>query len=151
VAASQQPGASGLRPYMLKAGEGVSAGDSSTKASVASTGGGLTLIESRTTGGAPLHVHTREDEYFYVVEGAISVHCGDETYEAGTRSFVFLPRGIPHEWDVVGEEATILMLTVPAALDEFLGEYHAAPSREARDAIAERYGITFLPNERTNG
>jgi quercetin dioxygenase-like cupin family protein len=151
MAASQQSETPSLRPYMLKAGEGVIAGDSSTKASVASTGGGLKLIESRTTGGAPLHIHTREDEYFYVVEGTITVRCGDERYEAGPRSFVFLPRDIPHEWDVVGAEAIILMLTVPAALDAFLGEYHAAPSREARDAIAERYGITFLPNERTAG
>src|SRR5688572_27294333 len=118
--------------YMLRAGEGVT--DSSTKASVASTGGMFTLIETRTTGGAPLHVHTREDEYFYVLEGTITVRLGDERFEAGARSFVFLPRNIPHEWDVVGEEATLLMMTTPAGLDTFLGEFHAAPTAEARQA-----------------
>jgi mannose-6-phosphate isomerase-like protein (cupin superfamily) len=133
-----------LRPYVLQPGEGVADYGSDTKASGKSTGGQLTLIESRTTGGAPLHVHTREDEYFYVVEGTISVRCGDDTYEAGARSFVFLPRGIPHEWDVVGEEATLLLMTIPAGLDDFLGEFHAAPTREARDAVAAKYGITFL-------
>lgn len=129
--------------YVLEEGAGVT--DSSTKASRASTGGSLTLIETHTDGGAPLHVHTREDEFFYVVEGAITVRCGDEEYEAGPRSFVFLPRGIPHEWDVIGgQTAIVLMMTSPAGLEEFLGEYHAAPTSDARDAVAARYGITFI-------
>ena len=128
--------------YLLRAGEGVT--DSSTKASGASTNGSLTLIESRTTGGAPLHIHTREDEYFYVLEGILAVRLGDKTFEAGPRSFVFLPRNVPHEWDVVGEEATLLMMTIPAGLDTFLDEFHAAPSSEARNQIAAKYGITFL-------
>lgn len=132
------------QPYVLKAGEGVHPHDSSLKASHVSTGGQLTLIESKTPGGAPRHVHTREDEYFYVIEGTIKGHIGDEAFEAGPRSFVFLPRNIPHDWDVVGEEATLLMMTVPAGLDPFLEEYHATSSREERQAIATRYGITFL-------
>lgn len=128
--------------YILQAGAGIT--DSSTKASGVSTNGSLTLIESRTTGGAPLHIHTREDEYFYVLEGTLKVRLGDETFEAGPRSFVFLPRNIPHEWDVVGAEATLLMMTIPAGLDTFLDELHAAPSAEARQQVAAKYGITFL-------
>src|SRR5579859_1111055 len=57
------------KPYVLGPGEGVPGFDAGVKASRLSTGGGLTLIESITAGGAPWHVHTREDEYFYVVEG----------------------------------------------------------------------------------
>jgi PhnB protein len=134
-----------VRGYVLEEGQGVADGDSSTKASRESTGGSLTLIESHTDGGAPLHVHTREDEFFYVVDGAITVRCGDEEYEAGPRSFVFLPRGIPHEWDVIGgQTAIVLMMTSPAGLEEFLGEYHAAPTAKAHDEVAARYGITFI-------
>jgi mannose-6-phosphate isomerase-like protein (cupin superfamily) len=129
--------------YILPAGEGIN-GDSSTKASGSSTNGNLTLIESRTTGGAPLHVHTREDEYFYIVEGTIKGRIGEETFEAGSRSFVFLPRNVPHEWDVVSGEVTLLMLTIPAGLDTFLAEYHVVSTKQARDEIAARYGITFL-------
>jgi quercetin dioxygenase-like cupin family protein len=129
--------------YVLAAGQGFG-GDSSLKAGVASTGGAFTLIESRTDGGAPMHVHTREDEYFYVLNGTISVQIGDETFEADARSFVFLPRNIPHAWDVVGDKATLLMMTVPAMLDTFLEEFHAAEGREARDKVASRYGVTFL-------
>jgi len=104
----------------------------------------LTLIESHTRGGAPWHVHTREDEYFYVLNGAISVHLGREVHTAGPGSFVFLPRGIPHAWDVQGESATLLMMTVPAMLEEFLREFHAAATRADRDQVATSYGIEFL-------
>jgi mannose-6-phosphate isomerase-like protein (cupin superfamily) len=136
-----------LQPYLLAAGQGVAGFGADVKAARASTGGNLTLIESHTTGGAPLHVHTREDEYFYVIDGTLTVRIGDERFEAGPRSFVFLPRGIPHEWDVVGAEpATVLLMTVPAMLEEFLGEFHAAATAAARDQIAAKYGITFLPD-----
>ena len=59
------------------------------------------------------------------------------------RAFVFLPRGVPHAWDVVSDEATVLLLTVPPGLEEFLGEYHTA-SGPARDDVAAKYGIEFL-------
>lgn len=136
--------------YLLKPGEGVADFGSAVKAAGISTGGKLTLIESHTTGGAPLHVHSREDEYFYVVEGTIVVTCGAEVFEAGPRSFVALPRGIPHAWDVASDgPATLLMITVPAMLEEFLHEYHAAPQAE-RDQVAAKYGITFLPDSSTS-
>jgi quercetin dioxygenase-like cupin family protein len=94
-----------------------------------------------------MHVHSRDDKFFYVMDGAITVRCGEELFEAGPRSFVFLPRGVPHEWDVIGEGvATVLILTVPAGLEEFLHEYHAAAStpNDVKDRIAAKYGITFL-------
>jgi len=134
-----------MKPYVLLAGEGVAGFDASVKASRSSTGGNLTVIESHTKGGAPWHVHSREDEYFYVIEGKIIVHCGDEINSAGPGSFVFLPRGIPHAWDVGAEGvATLLMMTVPAMLEEFLQEFHRASTREDRDAVAARYGIQFF-------
>jgi quercetin dioxygenase-like cupin family protein len=79
-----------------------------------------------------------------VLDGVISVQIGERIFEAGARSFVFLPRNIPHAWGVVGDEATLLLMTVPAGLDAFLDEFHAASTKVARDAIAARYGITFL-------
>jgi mannose-6-phosphate isomerase-like protein (cupin superfamily) len=133
--------------YLLGPGMGITSAD--VKANHASTGGVLTLIESRTTGGAPLHVHSRDDECFYVVDGAITVRCGDQRFEAGPRSFVFLPRGIPHEWDVIGGVATVLIINLPAGLDEFLHEYHAAGAQpdDVKTQIASKYGITFLRDQ----
>jgi len=133
------------RPYVLQAGKGVPGFDSGVKASVSSTAGGFTLIESCTAGGAPWHVHSREDEYFYVVEGQIVVWCGEEVFHAGPRSFVFLPRGVPHSWDVESPgRATVLMMTVPAMLEEFLRDFHAATPNQ-RASVAEKYGLTFFP------
>ena len=130
--------------YVLGPGEGVpGAGDPALKASEPSTGGTLTLFESDTDGGAPRHVHSREDECFYVLEGVISVECGDETFEAGPRSFVFLPRAIPHAWDVVGDRATVLIITVPAGFEEFMRELHEAEG-PARLEVARRHGIEFV-------
>jgi len=128
--------------YVLQPGETVSGAD--VKASGESTGGQFTLIESHATGGAPLHMHTREDEYFYVLDGTIHVRCGDETCDVDAGGFVFLPRNVPHEWDVVGEKASLLIMTVPAGLDRFLAEFHASPSAEERAQIATEHGIQFL-------
>jgi quercetin dioxygenase-like cupin family protein len=133
------------KPYMLRTGESVPGCADGVKASTSSTAGGFTMIESHTAGGAPWHVHTCEDEYFYVVEGEIIVWCGKEEFHAGPRSFVFLPRGIPHAWDVKSsEKARVLMMTVPAMLEEFLREFHAAKPDE-RNSVAQKYGLTFFP------
>lgn len=133
------------KPYLLRPGERVPGCSSGVKASVSCTAGAFTMIESHTGGGAPWHVHTREDEYFYVIEGEIIVWCGKEEFVAGARSFVFLPRDVPHAWDVKSPgKATLLMMTVPAMLDEFLREFHAA-TPDQRNAIAEKYGLTFFP------
>jgi quercetin dioxygenase-like cupin family protein len=107
-----------IEPYVLRPGESFPGSADGVKASGHSTSGGFTMIESQAASGAPWHVHTREDEYFYVVDGEIMVWCGKQEFRAGPRSFVFLPRGIPHAWDVTSRsKAIVLMMTVPAMLD----------------------------------
>jgi len=134
-----------VKPYILHAGQSLNGHDSGVKASISSTGGNLTLIESHTRGGAPLHLHTKEDEYFYVVEGKIIVKCDGNIFHAEKGSFIFLPRDTAHEWDVESKEgATVLMITVPAMLEDFLHKFHAASSREERTAVADAFGIKFL-------
>jgi mannose-6-phosphate isomerase-like protein (cupin superfamily) len=133
---------SDARGYLLAAGEGLE-GDPALKASSRSTLGSLTLIESDTDGGAPWHVHEREDEAMYVLEGRIVVHCGDDEFRAGPRDFVYMPRGVPHDWDVEGDRALVLILATPAGLEEFLVDFHAAADWEERDRVAARFGLTF--------
>ncbi len=108
------------------------------------TEGALTVIESRTRGGAPPHVHTRDDECFYVLDGSLTVRCGASTGRAGPGSSVFLPRDIAHSWDVDGDFARVLIIDVPGGFDEFLRESHAA-SGEQRQSVAGKYGIEMLP------
>jgi mannose-6-phosphate isomerase-like protein (cupin superfamily) len=128
-----------VKGYLIPPGEGASG----IKASRSSSGGSFTLIESDTAGGAPPHVHEREDEAMYVLDGTIVVRCAGDEFVAGPRAFVFLPRGVRHDWDVRGDRATVLIIAAPGGLDEFLAEFHAAPDWDARTAVAARYGIRF--------
>ena len=130
--------------YVLRPGEGARGQDDpAVKASRLSTDGAITVIESDTTGGAPRHVHAHEDECFYVLDGAITVECGDEAWTLDQGAFVFLPRGVPHAWDVAGERARVLIVTAPGGLDEFLRELHDA-DRSTWAEVARRHGIEFL-------
>jgi mannose-6-phosphate isomerase-like protein (cupin superfamily) len=130
-----------VRPYMIGLGQYLA--DGGVKASAAVTGGSMTLIESDTDGGAPPHVHEREDEAMYVLEGEITVHCGEQTFHVGPRGFVFMPRGQLHDWDVEGERAIVLIMASPGGLEEFLADFHAATDWAGRDAVAEQYGLRF--------
>ena len=92
-----------------------------------------------------MHIHSREDECFYVLEGSIRARCGEQVFEAGPRSFIYMPRGVAHDWDVTSEgEATVLIITVPGGFEGFLGQYHAAASQQDRDQIAAQYGISWV-------
>ena len=76
------------------------------KATAETTNGAFGLVESLVAPGfsPPLHVHHREDEAFWVLEGEATIRCGDRTFHAGPGAFVFLPRGVPHTFVV--ESAT---------------------------------------------
>ena len=85
----------------------------------------------------------REDEAMYVLDGSIVVHVGDEEFHAGAGDFVFMPRGVQHDWDVEAASARVLIIAAPGGLDRFLEDFHAAGDWAARDAVAERFGLTF--------
>ena len=95
------------------------------KATARSTNGAYGLLESLIPPGAspPLHVHHREDETFWVLEGALTVRCGEESYQASAGSYVFLPRGVPHPFRVDGDTpARMLTLLTPGGGEAFFVE-----------------------------
>jgi quercetin dioxygenase-like cupin family protein len=96
----------------------------SVKAGAEQTGGAFALIEwTAPVGfGPPLHVHDREDEAFYLLEGELTIECGDQRWQAGPGDFAFLPRGIPHSFIVAGESVRGLQITTPAGFEEFVRE-----------------------------
>src|SRR5688500_5884881 len=64
-----------------------------------STGGRFSLVEHPLGPrrlGAPIHTHTNEDEYSYVLKGRAGVQIGEEVFEAGPGALILKPRGIPH-------------------------------------------------------
>ena len=135
------------RGYILGRGQGVPGRNPDLKASGASTGGSLTLIETVIDGGPPRHVHAHEDESFYVLDGALEVECGDDRFDAGPESFVFLPRNVAHVFRSVGGRATALLIVTPGGLDAYFAELHAAMQANADPAevksIMDAYGIAL--------
>ncbi len=114
------------RPLPAGAGEFWFLGTKMTmRASGASTGGALGLIEQVAPAGfaAPPHVHHGEDEGFYVVAGSLTFHCGASVIAAGPGAFVWLPRDQPHWFEVdAAGPATLLQLNTPAGLERFFAE-----------------------------
>ncbi|MEB3882795.1 cupin domain-containing protein [Lyngbya sp. CCY1209] len=102
-------------------------------------------------GGPPLHVHTYEDELFYIQSGIYEFHRGDEKVIAETGDLVHLPRGIPHRFRNIGTETGVTMNTmIPAGFERFFIEVDRLPKdrpppRSQIEEIAGRYGLRFLP------
>jgi mannose-6-phosphate isomerase-like protein (cupin superfamily) len=96
----------------------------SVKAGADQTGGAFTLIEwSAPVGfGPPLHLHGREDEGFYLLEGEMIVDCGQQRWTAGPGDFAFLPRGIPHSFIVTNGPVRGLQITTPSGFEQFIAE-----------------------------
>lgn len=92
------------------------------KAAGEATGGSFALIEQLAPrgSGSPLHVHSREDEWFYVIEGELTLWVDGETIVAPAGSFVFGPKGIPHTFIVSSEEARFLLVAQPAGFEQFM-------------------------------
>jgi quercetin dioxygenase-like cupin family protein len=115
--------------YVLAAGEGERiwiVGDTMTlKATGDSTGEGLVLLENLTApgGGPPPHVHTGEDEFFYVLDGTFEIRIGDEVHTVGPGGFAYAPRGTVHNFRNTAESPSrILVGFAPGGMDGFFRE-----------------------------
>lgn len=84
------------------------------------TGGQLTVLEGRAERGdaSPVHVHTRDDEAFLLLEGEMTVWVGDRRVQLHPGGVGFLPRNIPHAFRF-DAPSRALILTTPAGQEEF--------------------------------
>jgi quercetin dioxygenase-like cupin family protein len=78
---------------------------------------------------APLHVHRKEDEAFYVLEGEMTFHIGEQTIQARAGSFVFGPKDVPHTYTVDAGPAKLLFLLSPPGFEGFI-EATSEPAKE---------------------
>ena len=125
------------------------------------TDGAFTLVEHTAAAGyeTPYHVHHREDELFYVLDGEIDCYYGDDgenVVRAGPDDTVFLPRDIPHGFRVVSdEECRMLVQVTPAGLEHFFAEVGnpaerletpppAEPDVVALTEVAAKYQLDIL-------
>jgi mannose-6-phosphate isomerase-like protein (cupin superfamily) len=114
------------------------------------TGGRYSLIEDVTVpgGGTPLHVHHREDESFYVLEGDYLFEANGKRFEVHAGDFVFAPRDVPHRFRNIGTRSGTMLLTLePAGLELFFEELAAVtgpPDPVKVAPIFEKYGLELL-------
>jgi mannose-6-phosphate isomerase-like protein (cupin superfamily) len=113
-------------------------------------GGGFSLVEHPIPPRAlcaPLHMHTREDEYSYVLEGRLGALLGDDVVYAEPGDLVFKPRDQWHTfWNAGDEECRILEIIAPGGFEHMfreMGELTAAPQPENFADFSQRYGIEF--------
>ena len=116
------------------------------------TGGRLAIVELRERRGAgpPHHVHAREDEVVYVLEGRVTFHTGGEPLDCPAGTCLLLPRGGEHTFRVVSAEARLLVLAAPAGIEGYYRELGGpdadrggAPEVERLVATAARYGVAI--------
>lgn len=112
-----------LEPFATRAGEGEAIWWlgclAEVKATGEQTGGLLSLLEitEPPDEAAPLHVHLREDEGFWILEGDVTFEVGDTTIEAHAGDFVFGPRGIPHRYTVGPQGCRMLFIMTPGGFE----------------------------------
>jgi quercetin dioxygenase-like cupin family protein len=70
----------------------------------------------------PLHAHSREDELWYVLEGQITFTIGDRTITGGPGTVAFIPRNVPHTFQVLTDTVRWFGVGTPAGLDQWFFE-----------------------------
>ncbi len=115
------------------------------------THGALAVVEHQLAPGilaAPPHIHHREDEISYIVEGTITVQSGEQVMDAPAGTVVFKPRGEWHTfWNQGRVPARLLEIISPAGFERYFAELHevvAHPDPAIIDrvaALAWQYGV----------
>jgi quercetin dioxygenase-like cupin family protein len=125
-----------LEPLAIREGEGEArwwfGALAEIKATAADTGGQMTIVEVTEPPGAqaPLHVHHRDDEGFWILDGEVTFEVGDETIEASAGDYVFGPRDIPHRFTVGDRGCRMLFILVPGGIEDVItATSEPAPSR----------------------
>jgi quercetin dioxygenase-like cupin family protein len=110
------------------------------KATAADTGGQMTIVEVTEPPGmeAPLHVHHRDDEGFWILEGEVTFEVGDTIIEASAGDYVFAPRDVPHRFTVGEAGCRMLFILVPGGIEDVIRKTsEPAPSRTLPPAPEE--------------
>jgi mannose-6-phosphate isomerase-like protein (cupin superfamily) len=129
------------------------------RATAFETGGLMTIVEVTEPPGheAPLHVHHREDEAFFILEGSATIHVGDASFAVGPGDYAFGPRDIPHRYSIGPDGCRMLFICTPAGFERLVREMSVPaesrtlppPSDEKPDwehvaAVAEANGCELL-------
>ena len=114
------------------------------------SGGQFAIVETHEWRGcaAPCHIHSREDEFVYVLAGRVLVQIGESVTSLGVGECLFLPRGSEHAVLAESPEARMLLLTLPAGIEGYYRELNRTRADEGDTVerlitLAARYGMTI--------
>jgi quercetin dioxygenase-like cupin family protein len=129
------------------------------KATAANTGGQFTIVEVTCGPGfeAPLHVHHREDEAFWILDGEVTLYVGEQTIEASAGDYAFGPREVPHRYTVGDAGCRMLFICTPGGFEGLVRDMsepaasrivppppEVDPDMERIQAIANKHGCELL-------
>ena len=127
------------------------------KATAADTGGLMTIVEMTEPPAieVPLHVHYREDEAFWILEGEVAITVGDTTVECHAGDYAFGPRGVPHRYTVGENGCRMLFILTPGGFEGLVRDMgeparvrtlppQVEPDMERVAAVAQAYGCELL-------
>lgn len=122
--------------------------------SIGSTSDAFVVAEWRDAGGytgpprliAPRHLHNRDDEAWYVLEGTLRVALGGDEVEARAGCGVFVPRGTPHTYWNPGPEPVRYLLVMTSNIFRLIREIHSMPDRSIPllQAVFRKYDSELL-------
>src|SRR5262249_35461893 len=105
----------------------------SQMAGTADNNGAFDLIVSKIRRGTepPPHVHSREDEFVYVLSGEMRFYVDGEVFRVTAGECMFLPRRTPHAFRIASEEAHVILLVVPGGFLDAINKMNAPAERMA--------------------
>ncbi|HEY5628191.1 MAG TPA: cupin domain-containing protein [Candidatus Limnocylindrales bacterium] len=150
------------RPILIRPGEGRSVwslgGRFTVKLDDAGSAGRFSVVEALAVRATepPTHIHHREDEAWYVLDGHMTFHVDGQAYPAPTGSFVLAPQGLPHTFTVDVEPTRVLVFAAPSGFEHFALELGVTATSDAAPAglampepsvleqVGGRYGIEVV-------
>ncbi|MGH9024451.1 MAG: cupin domain-containing protein [Acidimicrobiia bacterium] len=117
------------------------------------TAGAFSIVEHPVQPGVlvPPHLHSREDEYSFVIEGEVGARVGDREVSGGPGTYILKPRGVPHTfWNAGTTLARLVEIISPAGFDRYFEDMAALvpaqgmPDFEKVADLGSRYGLSFV-------
>jgi quercetin dioxygenase-like cupin family protein len=121
--------------------KGVNSNILDVKVSGSDTDGALAIFEQTSLSqgkGTPLHIHSSQDEIFYIIEGAYKFQVGEDKYDLTAGESIFLPRQVAHSWTQVSEKGKMTVIMQPAGkLENFFVTMAALNHEPSQQEIAK--------------
>jgi mannose-6-phosphate isomerase-like protein (cupin superfamily) len=96
-----------------------------------------------------LHIHHREDEWYYVLSGEFIFRAGGEEYKLLAGGSIWLPRGIPHVWaNAATVDGKLILMCQPGGFEKFFDEIGSVPMDKKNEGtmkeLMAKYGMEML-------